>query len=278
MELTSGLRIVPKLEEWFLILGVFFLSEDYWDLVGSDVTLVILHFITPCTRTLSSNSLGPKFCPWPKGLLDFGGSWVLDPSINHPWESLSLFVIQGSELLAVWWFCQYNKDPLEIQFHRSSNFTRWYSIWCSLNSLWGYLLISLSTPNDTFVDVMSNAQYGYMAPEQFQNRSTLQTDLYGLGGTMLYMISGRSPSYFPQVDHSSFWDCVFGRLSLWIEARTHKIMFARQKRLKVEFRNIVSMSPGLAGIIEKLLEPAPEDRFQVIIFSLLQGGLHLLLK
>lgn len=55
-------------------------------------------------------------------------------------------------------------------------------------------------------------------------------------------------------------------------------MFARQKRLKVEFRNIVSMSPGLAGIIEKLLEPAPEDRFQVIIFSLLEGGLHLLLN
>lgn len=45
-------------------------------------------------------------------------------------------------------------------------------------------------------------------------------------------------------------------------------MFGRQKRLKVEFRNIVSMSPGLAGIIEQLLEPAPEDRFQVIIFSL----------
>lgn len=41
--------------------------------------------------------------------------------------------------------------------------------------------------------------YGYMAPEQFQNRATLQTDLYGLGGTMLYMLSGRPPSYFPQV-------------------------------------------------------------------------------
>jgi len=105
----------------------------------------------------------------------------------------------------------------------------------------------LSTPNDTFVDVMSNAQYGYMAPEQFQNRSTLQTDLYGLGGTMLYMISGRSPSYFPQ------------------------------KRLKVEFRNMVSMSPGLAGIIDKLLEPAPEDRFQLTQSELcLKSIVHLL--
>lgn len=74
--------------------------------------------------------------------------------------------------------------------------------------------------------------YGYMAPEQFQNRATLQTDLYGLGGTMLYMLSGRPPSYFPQ------------------------------RRLKVVFRDLVTMSPELANVIDRLLEPAPEDRFQ----------------
>ncbi|KAG0559452.1 hypothetical protein M758_10G102700 [Ceratodon purpureus] len=74
--------------------------------------------------------------------------------------------------------------------------------------------------------------YGYMAPEQFQNRATLQTDLYGLGGTMLYMLSGRPPSYFPQ------------------------------RRLKVEFRDLVTMSAGLANVVDRLLEPAPEDRFQ----------------
>lgn len=71
-----------------------------------------------------------------------------------------------------------------------------------------------------------------MAPEQFQNRATLQTDLYGLGGTMLYMLSGRPPSYFPQ------------------------------RRLKVVFRDLVTMSPELANVIDRLLEPAPEDRFQ----------------
>eukprot|EP01018_Ginkgo_biloba_P007894 Gb_26548 [translate_table: standard] len=74
--------------------------------------------------------------------------------------------------------------------------------------------------------------YGYMAPEQFQNRATLQTDLYGLGGTILYILSGRSPSSFPQ------------------------------KRLKVDFRGLVPISSYLADIVERLLEPAPEDRFQ----------------
>ncbi|KAJ7527117.1 hypothetical protein O6H91_16G038000 [Diphasiastrum complanatum] len=74
--------------------------------------------------------------------------------------------------------------------------------------------------------------YGYMAPEQFQNRATLQTDLYGLGGTILYLLSGRSPSSFTQ------------------------------RRLKVDFRDSVRMSSGLADIIEGMLEPAPEDRYQ----------------
>ncbi|CAM6093156.1 unnamed protein product [Calypogeia fissa] len=73
--------------------------------------------------------------------------------------------------------------------------------------------------------------YGYMAPEQFQNRATSQTDLYGLGGTLLFLLSGRSPSSFAQ------------------------------KRLKVDFSS-VTVSPRLAAIIDKLLEPAPEDRFQ----------------
>ncbi|XP_059072811.1 uncharacterized protein LOC131034044 isoform X1 [Cryptomeria japonica] len=74
--------------------------------------------------------------------------------------------------------------------------------------------------------------YGYMAPEQFQNRATLQTDLYGLGCTILYILSGRSPSSFPQ------------------------------KRLKIDFKGLVPMSSHFANIVERLLEPAPEDRFQ----------------
>ncbi|KAH8948409.1 hypothetical protein BDL97_11G092500 [Sphagnum fallax] len=74
--------------------------------------------------------------------------------------------------------------------------------------------------------------YGYMAPEQFQNRAGPQTDLYGLGATLLYVVSGCSPSSFPQ------------------------------KRLKVVFRDLVNVTPHLGDVIEQLLEPAPEDRFQ----------------
>eukprot|EP00850_Spirogloea_muscicola_P004998 SM000022S07212 [mRNA] locus=s22:493953:499216:- [translate_table: standard] len=74
--------------------------------------------------------------------------------------------------------------------------------------------------------------YGYMAPEQFQNRAVPQSDLYALGGTLLFLLSGRPPSAFPQ------------------------------RRLKVDFRSSVSMSPGMVDVVERLMEPAPEDRYQ----------------
>ena len=39
--------------------------------------------------------------------------------------------------------------------------------------------------------------YGYMAPEQFRGAASPASDLYGLGGTLLFMLSGRPPSAFP---------------------------------------------------------------------------------
>ncbi|GBG77318.1 hypothetical protein CBR_g23647 [Chara braunii] len=74
--------------------------------------------------------------------------------------------------------------------------------------------------------------HGYMAPEQSQNRFVSQVDLYALGGTMLYLLSGRQPSDFPQ------------------------------KRLRIHFRDQVQMSGYLADVLDKLLEPTPEDRIQ----------------
>ncbi|MCO5599422.1 hypothetical protein L7F22_053525 [Adiantum nelumboides] len=74
--------------------------------------------------------------------------------------------------------------------------------------------------------------YGYMAPEQFQNRATVLSDLYGLGCTILFLISGKPPSSFPQ------------------------------KRLRIEFQDSLIAEPDFRRVLERLLEPAPEDRFQ----------------
>ena len=38
--------------------------------------------------------------------------------------------------------------------------------------------------------------YGYMAPEQFRGQATPASDLYGLGGTLLFALSGAHPPPF----------------------------------------------------------------------------------
>ncbi|MEG4232096.1 serine/threonine-protein kinase [Microcoleus sp. Pol11C3] len=73
--------------------------------------------------------------------------------------------------------------------------------------------------------------YGYMAPEQFRGKAVLSTDLYGLGTTLLFLLTQKFPSDLPR----------------------HK--------LKVKFRNSVSISTEFADWLEKIVEPAIEDRF-----------------
>jgi eukaryotic-like serine/threonine-protein kinase len=74
--------------------------------------------------------------------------------------------------------------------------------------------------------------YGYMAPEQFRGQAVLATDLYGLGTTLLYLISGQDPADLPV------------------------------NQMKIDFRDRVKTSPDFANWLDGLLEPIPEDRYR----------------
>jgi ankyrin repeat protein len=73
--------------------------------------------------------------------------------------------------------------------------------------------------------------YGYMAPEQFRGQAVPTTDLYGLGATLLFLLTHRSPAELPT------------------------------DRLKINFRSRVQISEDFADWLEKMLEPDVEDRF-----------------
>ncbi|MBD1810909.1 serine/threonine protein kinase [Microcoleus vaginatus DQ-U2] len=74
--------------------------------------------------------------------------------------------------------------------------------------------------------------YGYMAPEQFRGKAVLSTDLYGLGTTLLFLLTQKFPSDLPR------------------------------EKLKVKFRELVSISTEFAEWLDQIIEPAVEDRFQ----------------
>jgi serine/threonine protein kinase len=74
--------------------------------------------------------------------------------------------------------------------------------------------------------------YGYAPMEQFGGRAVPASDLYALGATLIHLLTGASPADLPQ------------------------------RNLRICFQDQVTLSPSFVSWIEKLTEPAPEQRFQ----------------
>ncbi|MBG1265024.1 serine/threonine protein kinase [Nostoc sp. WHI] len=73
--------------------------------------------------------------------------------------------------------------------------------------------------------------YGYAPMEQFGGRAVAASDLYALGATLIHLLTGTSPADLPQQD------------------------------LRLQFTDRVNLSPSFVSWLQKLVEPAPEQRF-----------------
>jgi len=97
-------------------------------------------------------------------------------------------------------------------------------------------LVDFGAVQDTYRDTLTQGStvvgtYGYMAPEQFRGKAVPATDLYGLGATLLFLLTHQSPADLPQ------------------------------RRLKIDIRACTQLSPTFANWLDQMLEPAMEDRF-----------------
>ncbi len=103
-------------------------------------------------------------------------------------------------------------------------------------------LVDFGAVQDTFYTVTGGSTvvgtYGYMAPEQFRGQAYLSTDLYGLGTTLLYLLTGTDPVVLPQ------------------------------KKLKIDFHDFVTLPSGFANWIDRLLEPELTRRFETAKLAL----------
>ena len=73
--------------------------------------------------------------------------------------------------------------------------------------------------------------YGYMPPEQFGGRAVPASDLYSLGATLIYLASGKHPADLPQDE------------------------------LRLEFEEVVQLSPRMVSWLQKLIQPGLGKRF-----------------
>ncbi|NEQ66473.1 MAG: protein kinase [Symploca sp. SIO1B1] len=81
---------------------------------------------------------------------------------------------------------------------------------------------------------------GYMPPEQLRGQTVFASDLYSLGATLLFLLTGKSPETLPQ------------------------------KMLKVDFRQVIELSDRFAQWLDRLIAPVMEDRFQSAQVALLK--------
>jgi serine/threonine-protein kinase len=76
---------------------------------------------------------------------------------------------------------------------------------------------------------------GYCAPEQERGQPLIQSDLYAIGPTLIFLITGDSP-----------------------------FKFYRQKgrAFRFDVSKIPTVTPKLKDVIDRVTEPLPRDRFQ----------------
>ena len=73
--------------------------------------------------------------------------------------------------------------------------------------------------------------YGYMPQEQFGGRTVPASDLYSLGCTMIYLVTGTNPADLPQKD------------------------------FRIQFQQVANISPSFANWLQRITEPSLEKRF-----------------
>ena len=117
-----------------------------------------------------------------------------------------------------------------------------------LNSDKQVFLVDFGAVQDTYHNTVTGGStivgtFGYMAPEQFRGQAVLSTDLYGLGTTILFLLTGKSPADLPS------------------------------RKLKINFRSEVCVSRQFANWLEKMLSPVIEERFPsaAAALAVLQG-------
>jgi serine/threonine protein kinase len=149
--------------------------------------------------------------------------------VNSGWHGTEAEVRDiANQLLAILQYLHQQSPPLIHRDIKPHNIIR--------NDDGQVFLVDFGAVQDVYHNTLMKGStvagtYGYMAPEQFRGMAVPSSDLYGLGATLLYLLTHRSPADLPQ------------------------------SRLKLSFRGHVNIANHFADWLEVMLEPDTADRF-----------------
>lgn len=119
--------------------------------------------------------------------------------------------------------------------------------------------------------------FGYMAPEQFSGQAQAASDLYGLGATVLHILSGRPPSQIPlrgQELHFQDYIQVSPELLLWLKVLVDPHL---SKRFRSATEAKINLHKILNGEILSFAGHSPKKAFFMPLrWAVLVGFLGLL--
>lgn len=103
--------------------------------------------------------------------------------------------------------------------------------------------------------------YGYMPPEQFGGRAVPASDLYSLGATLIYLVTGQHPADLPQTDlrlefeHAAALSPV---LTSWLKWMTEPSLSQRPKSAQEALEGLQSGRSGQSKAIPLARQPIPQ--------------------
>ena len=115
-----------------------------------------------------------------------------------------------------------------------------YNQSADLQDKYKLFLVDFGAVQDTYHNSLTGGStivgtYGYMAPEQFRGQAKLSTDLYGLGTTLIFLLTHKHPSELPQ------------------------------RKLKIDWRSKVKqgqIDKHFEMWLNRMIEPTLEERFR----------------
>jgi serine/threonine protein kinase len=128
----------------------------------------------------------------------------------------------------------------------------------------GSVQTAVNVPQGTITIV---GTYGYMPMEQFGSQTVPASDLYSLGATLIYLITGRHPTELPQDDGRIAFEQVINlspALANWLRWMTQPSLKRRPNSATVALDGLSQLQLGVTSMFESGITDRAQEKSRLV--------------